>query len=105
MNLTEYTARRVFQSPYVNARESVSGAAVFGVLLLGPFYYWKKKAPVEALLLCVAEAVLFLVPDQSLGTGIWGIDYPSLVLWLGAAIAAPALLPICYRRKGWTEVS
>jgi hypothetical protein len=33
-----------------------------------------------------------------------GIDLATMI-WLGLALAAPILLPACYRRKGWVEVA
>jgi hypothetical protein len=106
MSLTDYTAKRVFQSPYARSREIISGAAIFGALLSGPFYYWKKKAPVEALLLFTAELVLFLTPNKFLGGDVFlGSSWIGVALWLGAAALAPVLLPICYRRKGWVEIT
>lgn len=104
MTLTDYTATRVFQSPFLRRTETVSGSAVFGALLSGPFYYWKKKAPVEALLLFTAELVLFVVPNHYLSGDVLGNSYPALILWLGSAVLAPILLPLCYRRKGWMEI-
>jgi hypothetical protein len=33
-----------------------------------------------------------------------GIDVATMI-WLGLALAAPILLPACYRRKGWVEIA
>ncbi len=102
-----YTSTRIFESPFLRRTETVSGgAAVIGALLAGPFYYWKKQAPVEALLLFTAELLLFVVSNRAIVNG-GAIDSatPSLILWLGAALLAPVLLPMCYRRKGWIEVA
>jgi hypothetical protein len=105
MSIADYTATRTFQSPFLRQTQTVGGGAVIGALLSGPFYYWKKKAPVEALLLATAELVMFVTPSQFWGTSLLGMTYPDLVLWVGAAVLAPVLLPLAYRRKGWIEVT
>jgi hypothetical protein len=104
MSLSDYTATRIFQSPYLRKAETVSGSAVFKALLGGPFFYWKKQAPVEALVLFTAELVLFLMPSQNWSAGPFGTSYLDLILWLASALLAPVLLPLCYRRKGWIEI-
>jgi len=103
MTLHDYLAPRTFRSPYLKRSESVSGAAALWALLLGPAYYWRKQAPVEALVLTVLDGALMLMPDAMLGIGSAN-DMLSLLVWLGFAAGAPVLLPICYRRKGWVEI-
>jgi len=49
--------------------------------------------------------VMFVTPSQFWGASHLGMTYPDLVLWVGAAILAPVLLPLAYRRKGWIEVT
>ena len=107
MSLDDYTARRTFSSPYLHQTQTISGGgAVIGALLSGPFYYWKKKAPVEALILFTVELVLFVTPNSRLGGDVFlGSSWFGVALWLGAALLAPVLLPLCYRRKGWIEVT
>jgi hypothetical protein len=103
MTLTDYLEPRVFRSPYLKRTESVSGSAVLWALLLGPAYYWRKQAPVEALVLFLLDAAIILMPGRIFG--IDGVDDAvGLLVWLGFALGAPALLSICYRRKGWVEV-
>jgi hypothetical protein len=105
MSFADYTQTRVFQSPFLRQTQTVSGSAVIGALLSGPFYYWKKKAPVEALILFTAELVLLVTPNSALGGDVFlGSSWVGLAVWLGAAFLAPVLLPLCYRRKGWIEV-
>lgn len=103
MTLTNYLEPRVFRSPYLKRSESVSGTAVLWAFLLGPAYYWRKQAPVEALVLSLIDTVLMLMPGSLLGTeaadGLLGS-----AVWLGFALGAPVLLPMCYRRKGWVEI-
>ena len=102
-----YSSTRVFESPFLRRTQTVSaGSAILGALFAGPFYYWRKQAPVEALMLFTAELVLFVVSNRAIVSG-GAIDSatPGLILWLGAALLAPVLLPMCYRRKGWVEVA
>jgi hypothetical protein len=106
MSIADYTATRTFRSPYLHQTQTIGSGAIFGALFSGPFYYWKKKAPVEAVILFTAELVLFLTPNSSLGGDVFlGSSWYGVALWLGAALAAPVLLPMAYRRKGWTEVT
>lgn len=107
MSIGGYTSTRVFQSPFLRRTQTVNaGGAVFGALIGGPFYYWKKQAPIEALVLFTLELVLFVVSNRAI-VSVGAVDSatPSLVLWLGAALLAPVLLPMCYRRKGWIEIA
>lgn len=103
MTLSDYLEPRIFRSPYLRRSQSVSGASALWALLLGPAYYWRKQAPVEALLLVLLNGLLLLMPDSILGIGSAG-DTLSLLVWLGFGVGAPVLLPICYRRKGWVEI-
>ena len=101
-----YTSTRIFQSPFLRRTQTVSSVgAVLGALIGGPFYYWRKQAPIEALVLFTLEVVLILVSNRGLSDRAIDTTTLSLVLWLGAALLAPVLLPMCYRRKGWVEVA
>ncbi|HEY5211203.1 MAG TPA: hypothetical protein VIJ42_17320 [Stellaceae bacterium] len=104
MSLSDYTATRVFESPFLRRTEMVSGSAVISTLLLGPLYYWRKQAPIEATILFTANLILFVVSLQNWSSGPFATSYPGLILWLGSALLAPILLPLCYRRKGWIEI-
>jgi len=100
-----YFETRSFQSPYIGSTEAVSPLSAFWALLCGPAYYWRKRAPIEALLFALAlGALLFLDEDRDIAGASGGIDIGTM-LWLGFALAAPVLLPACYRRKGWVEVA
>jgi hypothetical protein len=100
-----YFASRRFQSPYLKSTEAVSPLSALWALVFGPAYYWRKHAPIEALLYVVAlGALLFLDQDWDLLGVPDGIDIGTL-LWLGFGLAAPVLLPACYLRKGWVEVA
>jgi hypothetical protein len=106
MSLADYTATRIFQSPFLRRTQTISGGgAVIGALLTGPFYYWRKQAPVEALILFTIQLILFLLSNRAIVDGTFDTTTPSLVLWLGSALLAPVLLPMCYRRKGWIEIA
>lgn len=103
MTLTEYFEPRSFRSLYLKRTESVSGASALWALLLGPAFYWRKQAPVEALVLSVTDLMLMVMPDSFLGLGDAN-DILGVLIWLGFAFGAPLLLPMCYRRKGWVEI-
>jgi hypothetical protein len=96
-----YFRKRIFRSPLGSQTQSVSGASIVWALLSGPIYFWRKRAPVEALLLFVAQLILYFVPDETLDGDI--ADLLGTLLWLGSALAAPLLLALCYERKGWME--
>jgi len=103
--LEDYFTARRFQSPFLRATEAVSPLSALWAFLLGPVYYWRKRAPIEALLFAVAMgALLFIDDDWNILGGASDFDLGS-VIWLVFALAAPILLPACYRRKGWVEVA
>ena len=104
--MSAFSSTRVFESPFLRRTETVNGAgAILGALIAGPFYYWRKQAPVEALLLFSAQLILFFLSNPNIGHGRVDTATPSFILWLGAAFLAPVLLPMCYRRKGWIEIA
>ncbi len=103
MTLTEYFEPRSFRSLYLKRTESVSGASALWALLFGPAFFWRKQAPVEALVLSVTDLLLMVMPDSLLGIEDAN-DILGVLVWLGFAFGAPLLLPMCYRRKGWVEV-
>lgn len=98
-----YFETRRFQSPYMRLTESVSPLSALWALLCGPAYYWRKRAPIEALLFALALGALFFLDGDGAGFSD-GLDIGT-ILWLGFALAVPVLLPACYRRKGWVEVA
>jgi len=103
MTLNDYFEPRVFRSPYLQRTESVRASAALWALLLGPAYYWRKQAPLEALILTVLDAMLMLMPSSIVGIAA-GNDLLGMLIWLGFGVGAPVLLPMCYRRKGWVEI-
>ena len=99
-----YFKDRRFQSPHMKATEAVTPLSALWAFLCGPVYYWRKHAPIEALVFVIAlGAPILLDPASDLMDVSDGIDIGTM-LWAGFAIAAPILLPACYRRKGWIEV-
>ena len=109
MSIADLLGQRTYRSPYRQVRASVGLSSVAGVLLLGPIYLWRKGAMLEALLLTAvgmgAAALPLLQPiaDSELA---WGLDanaWLGLLVWLGTALASPALLAQSYRRRGWEE--
>jgi hypothetical protein len=103
MHLADYFSRRVFRSPFVGYTEVVSGWSAFGAFLFGPVFYWRKRAPIEALLSLVATVPLIGFSDQAELLGFLDAVDLSSMIWTAFALAAPVLLPACYRRKGWDE--
>lgn len=102
--LENYFASRRFQSPFLRSMQLVSPLSALWAFLLGPIYYWRKRAPIEATLFGLAMTALLFVDSDADILGIsGGIDLGSAI-WLGFALAAPVLLPACYRRKGWVEI-
>jgi hypothetical protein len=84
--------------------EAVSPLSAVWALLCGPAYYWRKRAPIEALLFASAlGTLLFLDGGGDIAVFSDRLDIGTM-LWLVFALAAPVLLPACYRRKGWVEV-
>ena len=105
MSLEAYFSQRSFESPYMKAREQVGASSVLWALLLGPAYYWRKRAPVEALIYFILTVPLVGLSDVAEAAGLSDSIDVGLALWVFFALAAPALLGRCYLRKGWVEVS
>lgn len=103
--LGSYFSSRRFQSPFLRSIQLVSPLSALWAFLLGPVYYWRKRAPIEAAMFGVTIAALVFVDDDGDILGMsTGLDLGS-VIWLVFALAAPVLLPACYRRKGWVELT
>lgn len=96
-----YFRTRIYRSPMGSQVQSVSGLSILWALLLGPIYFWRKKAMIPAILFFAAEALLYFVPDDVLGD--FDADAIGSLIWLGASLAAPLLLSMCYKQKGWVE--
>jgi len=103
--LTAYFEPHVFRSPYLAVTEKVGADAMLWAFLLGPIYFWKKRAPVEALVLLIVNVMLLFAPDDMLGFDFLDGETLTLVFWVICAAATPALLSMCYLRKGWIQLS
>ena len=102
--LENYFSSRRFQSPFLRSMQLVSPLSALWAFLLGPVYYWRKRAPIEAILFGIAAMALLFVDDDGDFLGMSAnVDLGSAI-WLAFALAAPVLLPACYRRKGWVEI-
>ena len=102
--LGSYFSSRRFQSPFLRSIQLVSPLSALWAFLLGPVYYWRKRAPIEAALFGITMAALVFVDDDGDILGMpTGLDLAS-VIWLVFALATPVRLPACYRRKGWIEL-
>jgi len=102
--LESYFSSRRFQSPFLRSVQLVSPLSVLWAFLLGPVYYWRKRAPLEAVLFGLAMgALLFVDTDDDILVVSANFDLGSAI-WVAFALAAPMLLPACYRRKGWVEI-
>ena len=64
------------------------------------------RGSIEALLFSLALVLLplFLDEDSDFLGNSDILDVGTLI-WLAFALAAPMLLPACYRRKGWAEIA
>ena len=101
--LESYFSSRRFQSPFLRSMQLVSPLSALWPFLLGPVYYWRKRAPIEAILFGIAMMALLFVDDGDFLGMSASVDLGSAI-WLAFALAAPVLLPACYRRKGWVEI-
>ena len=97
-----YFRTRIYRSPLGSQVQSVSGTSILWALLLGPIYFWRKKAMIPAIALFAAEVMLYFIPDDVLGDA-FDTDAIGSLLWLGSSLAAPLLLSLCYEQKGWVE--
>lgn len=105
MSVETYLSHRSFQSPYMKVRVEVGPASILWALLFGPAYYWRKRAPVEALIYFLLTVPMVGLADIAEAAGLPDSVDIGLVLWVFFALAAPALLARSYERKGWVEVS
>ena len=104
MDLSCYLQRRVFRRRFDGASAIVTPWMTLWALLLGPLYFWKKGARIEALILTVVGLPLIVTGDvPSLGATV--VSDLSTILWIGAVIFAPLLIAASLRRQGWTEMS
>ena len=100
--MDELVRRRTFRSSFGGVTQTVGIESVLWVLFLGPIYFWRKGALIEALVLGVLTFLPFIVPDD---TPLIGSDFFSVVLWGLSVVLAPKLLAWSYERRGWDEIA
>ncbi|HMK69192.1 MAG TPA: hypothetical protein VEC75_10810 [Stellaceae bacterium] len=105
MSLEALFSQRTFESPYGKVREVVGPSSALWSLLLGPLYFWRKRAPVEGLVYFLLTVPMVGLADVAEAAGLPDSIDLGIVLWVGFALAAPALLAASYLRKGWVEIS
>ena len=106
LDLSIYSRPRRFQDPLSKITEGVGLLSVLWSFIFGPFFFWKKGARAEALVVALSAVPLLDVSHigNKYHVGFSEIPYLSPILWAGFAVLAPALLVMHYRRKGWIEV-
>ncbi len=96
--------RRVFQPPFAGRTESVGVHSVMLALVAGPIYYWRKRARIEAVVLCMVDVPLLVYnPDTALISSAV-LSHIATLAWAGSVVFAPFLLALSYLRQGWSEV-
>jgi hypothetical protein len=96
--------RRVFRHPFRRVTESVGLHSVIFALISGPFYYWRKRARIEAVLLFTAGVPLMVYHPGHAMVSRWVLSDAATVVWAAAAVLAPLVLALSYRRQGWSEI-
>jgi len=107
IDLSIYSRPRVFQEPFFKITEVVGIQSVLWAFIFGPFFYWKKGARAETMLMVLAAAPLLQVSQTGakFSMSLSEIPYLSGVVWAIFAALAPILLVMHYQRKGWVEVT
>lgn len=105
MDLSVYVRPRAFQQPYSKVSRAVGIQSVLWVLMLGPIYYWKQGAMIEAILLSLASIPLLFVDESSSYVSVPVLSALTTFVWAAAAILAPVLLALSYQRRGWVEIA
>lgn len=106
IDLSVYAQQRRFQEPSSKLTEVVGAQSVLWAFIFGPFFFWKKGAGAEGLLMALCAAPLLEIShiDNKYHVGFSEIPYVSAILWAAFAALAPILLVMHYHRKGWIEV-
>ena len=95
--------RRVFAPPFDAPSEAVGLQSMLFAAISGPFYYWKKRARIEAVLIALSGLPLLVYdPSHALLSRAMLTDLASAV-WALSVVLAPLLLALSYRRQGWSE--
>jgi hypothetical protein len=106
LDLSVYAQPRRFREPSLKITEAVGVQSVLWALIFGPFFYWKKGAQAEAVLMVLSAAPLLQLSHvgSKYSVGFSEIPYVSAFLWAAFVALAPALLVMHYRRKNWEEI-
>ena len=100
MDFSVYARPRRFRLPHLRTTAAVGPSAVLWALLTGPFYFWRKGALIEAIVIAAATLPFWAVDSEGPV-----LDAISGLVWLGAVLFAPVLLMMSYERRGWVEVT
>jgi hypothetical protein len=103
MDFSVYAQPRRFALPRLGKSDAVGGDAVLWALLSGPFFFWKKGAMMEAVVigfLTLPTLPLWVVDSES-----YHLEELGGLVWLGAGFLAPLLLAGSYVRRGWVDVT
>ncbi len=101
MDLSVYFHRQSLRHPVLPKTESVGPRCLFGALIIGPLYYWKKGARIEAILFCLAGIPLFMYDPGSALLSRAMVAQLTTLAWLASVALAPLLIALSYRRGGW----
>ncbi len=95
---------RVFQHPFLRRTETVGLHSVLFALLGGPIYFWRKRARLEAVIVCMAGVPMLVYDPQRALLGRAVLSDIATLVWAGSAVLAPLFLAMSYRRQGWSEI-
>ena len=94
-----------FRQPALNKVEIVGLRSIVWTAITGPFYFWKKGALIEGMVMFVlalwiefADPTVLAVNPDILSDMDWGV-------WGAFVLLSPILLAWSYRRRGWVEVA
>src|SRR5207253_1241448 len=95
-----------FEEPFFKTTEVVGIQSVIWAFLFGPFFFWKKRARAEALLLALATTPILDIDysGSKYSVTLSGLAYLTPLVWIGFAAFAPVLLIMAYRRKKWPQI-
>jgi hypothetical protein len=106
IDISVYRRQRTFEEPFFKTTEAIGIQAVGWAFLFGPFFFWKKRARAEALLLALATTPILDIDysGPKYSVTLSGLAYLTPLVWIGFAVFAPVLLIMAYRRKRWLEI-
>jgi hypothetical protein len=103
MDFSVYSHPHTYRHAIFKQTQTVGRSAIFWALLSGPFYYWKKGARIEAILLCLSAVPLYMYDSDSSIVSYSTLWDLTTLVWLISIIGAPVILAASYRRRGWVE--